>query len=368
MVINASQRRRGEPVYAPLAERLRQQIQSGNFAEGEFVGREADLEKAAGIGRRSVRSAVDILVGEGLVERRPGRGNGLFVRKKEALSRAVKLMMPTESRRLWADLAAGARVAGRKVGLDVLVQDTQGDEDGGLAALEHLPESMASAAIIRPPDEPTAAETLMRLKLSGFPFVLLDTSKGLSAPLVRSDHYAGGHLVGERLAELGHQRVGFLGDLSIETIRLRLDGLRDALAERNQVIRPDWAGKADEDVGEAIERMMSLPERPSAIFCGNDGLAAVCIKALKALGLSVPGDVSVVGFDDETFCELLEPTLSTVRQPAFEMGMRAVELLAKQMQGTISDDEIICTLPVTWVERHSTARAGKEEKAQTPTP
>ncbi len=359
MVINKGTRRKGEPVYAPLAEMLRRQIQSGSFAEGDFVGREADLAELAGIGRRSVRRAVDILVGEGLVERRPGRGNGLFVRKKAALNRAVKLIMPTESIRLWADLAAGARQAGRERGLDILVQDTQGDEDGGLGVLEHLPESMVSAAIIRPPDDPMAVEILMKLKLSGFPFVLLDFSKGLAVPLVTSDHYAGGHLAGERLAELGHQRIGFLGDTAIETIRLRLDGLRDALAERDLVVRPDWISKADEGV--AVARMMSLPERPSAIFCGNDGIAAVCMKALKALGLSVPGDISVVGFDDEDFCELLEPTLSTVRQPAFEMGVQAVELLVKQMQGLLSEDEMNCTLPVTWVERHSTSRINEKE-------
>ena len=163
-------------------------------------------------------------------------------------------------------------------------------------------------------------------------------------------------MAGEHLADLGHQRIGFLRAIPEEVVHMRLDGLRDALGRRNLAVHPDWIAEVWEDAAPAIARIMNLPSPPTAFFCANDSVAAACMRALRKMGLNVPGDVSVVGFDDEKFCEMLHPRLSTVRHPAFEIGVRAVELLLRQMQGPVVEDERVQRLPVSWVERESTAR------------
>ena len=105
---------------------------------------------------------------------------------------------------------------------------------------------------------------------------------------------------------------------------------------------------------EAARRLLARPERPTALFCISDVLALGAVQAARELGLRVPEDLSVVGFDDVEYAVMGHPRLTTVRQPCYELGRTAGELLLTQIQGGPRGRAVY--LPHTLIERDSTAR------------
>jgi LacI family transcriptional regulator len=157
---------------------------------------------------------------------------------------------------------------------------------------------------------------------------------------VDCDNVAGGRMAVEHLLARGHRRVGFLGGAPASSAVIeRRQGYEAALRERGITPRPEWAGTityADGDFA-PLRRMMSLPrsERPTGLFIWSDDVAGRAVAVLHGdLGLRVPDDVSVIGFDGvEAVCARCIPRLTSIRQPVHEMAHRSVEVLAGLIQG-----------------------------------
>jgi LacI family transcriptional regulator len=148
-------------------------------------------------------------------------------------------------------------------------------------------------------------------------------------PSVVPGEVAGGHRATEALIEAGHQRIAIItGELWMDAARDRLKGYRQALATADIPYDPvlvregNWQPSAGYDQTNAL---MNLPRPPTAIFCSNDRMAVGCYEALKERRLSIPGDVSVIGYDDEEVARHLSPQLTTLVLPHREMGRWAVE-------------------------------------------
>lgn len=212
---------------------------------------------------------------------------------------------------------------------------------------------------------PVGSDVVRDLKDRGLPCVVIGDAGG-HAGVSRvdvDDAAAARELVG-RLLELGHRRIAFLpGDGDSASTRRRLRGYRQALKERGVAFRKEWAppGKYDEASGHArsLGLLTGPPEaRPTAIFGGNDQIALGAVRAARDLGLQVPRDVSVAGFDDGPLALACNPSLTTVRQPLRTMGERAVELLLGQIEGR-SQPGVVQVLPVELVTRGSTSPPGR---------
>lgn len=172
--------------------------------------------------------------------------------------------------------------------------------------------------------------------LAGVPTVLLnchDSSKahpaGVSA--VVPAEVSGGHSATEHLIQQGHRRIGFInGEPWMEAAQDRAKGYRRALATADLpfdaalVLDGDWMSGSG---FEGTLKLMRLPEPPTALFCANDLMALGALEALKHLGLRVPEDVSVMGYDDQEISRHTHPPLTTLVLPNYEMGQMAVELL-----------------------------------------
>jgi len=171
--------------------------------------------------------------------------------------------------------------------------------------------------------------------------VLGDVPDGMAAWRVSVDNEGGGQLAGEHLWSLGHRRIGMvLWEGNRLPAEKRLRGLR-SLWERQDLRIPDTAvfrigADSEEEVfeklaagfrGKGIRRRLPL----TALFCYNDRLAGMAIKALRRLDLRVPGDISIVGFDDAVYTELLDPPLTTVRQPLVQLVSLATQLLQERL-------------------------------------
>lgn len=152
-------------------------------------------------------------------------------------------------------------------------------------------------------------------------------------PHVAIDNYRAAYEAVEYLLNLGHRRIATLSATNnyIST-KLRLMGYRDALLAAGITPREEYCVKAAPDYSYGsgyvlANKLFSVEERPSAVFCVSDILALSVIAAAGDRGLSVPGDVSVMGFDDVDYTTMFHPHLSTVKQPCYEMGRRGMQLL-----------------------------------------
>lgn len=177
-----------------------------------------------------------------------------------------------------------------------------------------------------------ATQHVTELHEQGFPLVLID-DQGFptKAPWVGSDNQSGAYLATRHLLQLGHQRIGFIrGPERYLCSQERYAGYHQALEEAG--IPPDprliWQGDFEVPSGRACgEQVLALSERPTAVFASNDQMAYGLLALAEERGLRVPDDLAVIGFDDVPPLIHTRVTLTTVRQPFFDMGLNGMELL-----------------------------------------
>jgi LacI family transcriptional regulator len=197
----------------------------------------------------------------------------------------------------------------------------------------------------------------------GAPVVAVDHNAGSSSlPSVDSDNLAGAVAATEYLLGLGHRRIGFLsGRPDLESARLRERGYRTALKAAGLEVEPALVrvgGYQSDSAEEAARLMLERDDRPTAIFAANDVSAIAAMDAAQALGLAVPRDLSVIGFDNVPESALCEPPLTTIEQPIQRMGFEAVELLIGLIEQR-PDLETQRLLPTRLVTRGSCAAPGR---------
>jgi len=346
-----------------VADRIRKRVTKTDAQPGDFIGSEYELARQEKVARMTVRRAIELLINEGLIERRPGKG--LYVRDRGVTTRMVQIIAGNLEWEPSLQVSRGAKSVAVEKGIQIQLYDAHGDLERDLDVMCQLPDSQAKGAIILSLHSAVFNEAVYGLKIKGFPFVLVDQKmQDIEVSSVTADNYGGGLQAGRALIAQGHQRIAFIGDLVATTVGERLAGLRDAMADaglnfdRSLVLDlaedkdrlGDWSGRIDQCTREAMGR----PSPPTAIFFSCDAVARPAYRTLAGMGLRIPQDVSVVGFDDDPLAEWLTPGLSTLRQPFFEMGRVAMELLLKHMADPAAPAESRA-LPVTLVRRGSTA-------------
>ncbi|MBO0837332.1 MAG: substrate-binding domain-containing protein, partial [Actinobacteria bacterium] len=168
----------------------------------------------------------------------------------------------------------------------------------------------------------------------------------------------GARLALDHLWSLGHRRIAFLDAGWLGDVRERRDAYRAFIDDRLGALPADYVQLADNDPGggyRAAGVLLQLPNRPTAIFASTDTLAIGAVKAAADLGLGVPRDLSVVGFDDIPLAEFVTPSLTTVRQPLAEMAAIAVNDLLAMVGDPSHRPEPLRRLQPALVERKSTA-------------
>lgn len=171
------------------------------------------------------------------------------------------------------------------------------------------------------------------------PLVMLDARTAEDdVPAVVPDEHAGAYAATAHLLDAGHRRVAFIDDIEdIPATRERLDGFRDALRDRGIAFDPEMVVAAlPNSTGGVIAGgvLLERPDRPTAIFCFNDRVAMGVYRSARRAGLSIPQDLSVIGFDNmELLAPWMDPPLTSVQLPHEEMGRWAVEQLLRVLDG-----------------------------------
>lgn len=179
---------------------------------------------------------------------------------------------------------------------------------------------------------------LPQLAEERFPLILHGRPNGHDFPCVDVDNQAGAYQAVNHLIGLGHRRIGFISNapLSYSGAQERFAGYRQALAENGIHHDSELVGRAaflPESARSAMEQLLGLPDRPTAVFGASDVVALGAMGAIRSARLGIPDDVAVVGFDDIFLAAHAYPPLTTVRVPAYGLGWTAAEVLITRIEG-----------------------------------
>jgi DNA-binding LacI/PurR family transcriptional regulator len=259
-------------------------------------------------------------------------------------ARTVGMVVTDVTHPFFGPVLRGAQAAAWRADYAVALVDVANDPARERASFEALRAGPADGYMFFTVDPPEASgEAVVAIEVSppGMPFVRFDTGRGTDLAM-------------QHLIELGHTRFGHLGALfDAETFTIRREHVAARLAEAG--LEPAQHARAAfrfDDAHQAAVELLSRPERPTAVYCDDDLLAGGVYLAARDLGLSIPDDVSVVGFDDLPFAKVFSPPMTTIAIDPEELGARAFELLAELMDGGSPADVV---LPVSLVVRGSTA-------------
>jgi len=185
------------------------------------------------------------------------------------------------------------------------------------------------AILMGMPKDDSKLQELLQAKIPSV-FIDLDISDEKASYII-SDNEEGARKAVRHLAELGHEKIAVIeGEEITVPTQKRLAGYRAEMEAQNLKIKDKWIiqGKFSVDGGyQAMEEVLKLKNRPTAIFCMGDEIAVGAMKAIEEAGLSVPDDFSIVGFDDIEISQYLNPALTTVRQKKEEMGIEAADMV-----------------------------------------
>ncbi len=315
--------------------------------------------------RRDTRDRVMSVVG-----RLGYRPNLLARGLRRGRTRAILLVAPNLSP-FFLEIFAGAEDVARQADFALLLGNSNGDPEREEACFDQVRSGRADGIILLTGVAPAAYAPGKRPLP---PLVtVLERLPGRAVPVIRTDHRVGATEATRHLVELGHRRIAHIaGSQRAPSTAHRLEGYRAALEAAALPLSPELVYPGDftmQSGAAGIERLMALDEPPSALLCGNDEMAFGAIRMLHKLGLTVPRDVSIVGFDDQNMAAFYNPPLTTVNIPRHELGRRAALALIQQLEGRDVAHEVV--LPTRLIVRESTApparrrtRAGRRRESR----
>ncbi|HTD12439.1 MAG TPA: LacI family DNA-binding transcriptional regulator [Steroidobacteraceae bacterium] len=265
-------------------------------------------------------------------------------------TRAIGLVLPDLTNPFFPELAQAVENTARGLGLLVCLVDSQGraagEADGFALLMQHAVDGIIWC--------PVGPRLPPYLRDAARPVVLIDRPRP-GFPVVHSDYLMGGRLLAEYALRMGHRCVGLLsGPQNLASARQRRDGLVEAFP---QDIRIAWEVVVGFDGILNADAVRALQRRGKAtlIVAGNDLIAISAIRCLAEAGVHVPADVSITGFDNIRWTDVVTPRLTTIAQPVGAIGAKAVQLMQQRMAG-----EKIANRPtifdVTLIERDSVRR------------
>ncbi|TNE63959.1 MAG: LacI family DNA-binding transcriptional regulator [Alphaproteobacteria bacterium] len=250
----------------------------------------------------------------------------------------------------------GAMQRSQKAGLHLVVELFE--KGSSLADIESFLTKLQLTGVILAPPVCDNKVVLAALHKKRIPTVRIAPSApydGMPSVVIDDFHAAGE--VAEYLIAKGHKDIGFIrGDREHADAHERENAFRDVMQKHGLPVRDQWVGQGDysfESGVAAARKILSNAEKPTAIFACNDDMAAGVIVAADEIGLHVPADLSVAGYDDIALASRVSPPLTTVRQPVEEMAAQAVERLLAMREGTDIGAELPTVMKVEFIERHS---------------
>jgi LacI family transcriptional regulator len=287
----------------------------------------------------SVRPETEARVMEA-VRRLGYRRNSAARALKTSRTMAIGMVLPDLGNVIYAAIASGAEERASAAGYVLLI--TSGAASLRTEVLEDRVDGLLYAIA-------TAASVPVLNAPGSPPAILINRRETAAGPSVIVDDEAGVALATSYLISLGHERIAHIaGPQHVDTARRRRHGFVRAMGEHRLEVRPGYIveGQFDELGGStAANALLALAPRPTAIVAANAMAAVGAMAAVRAFGLAVPADISIVALHDIPQASYLEPPLTTVRMPLAELGSRSVDMLLGMIDGAVGTDIVVASPP-----------------------
>jgi GntR family transcriptional regulator of arabinose operon len=343
-------------LHVQLYQNLQRLIYTGHWPTNSLVPSEQLIAKHLNISRSTVRLAFQRAELEGLIRRVPGKGTFVaFSRQNGHQSGSIAYITPYQPVSEWgAVVLNGAESAARARGYRLLYC-RRNEDQREVELLQELQDDNVAGALLWPEarTSPTRAE-IESYRLLHIPVVFMDrTIEGVDYDCVTSENYVGATRLMQHLVELGHRHIVFLTHryTQLLTVAERFRAYEEVMREVNlspskpwfigdgfretderQIFDPGSDARAVEMM-QIIRYLQETTPRPTAVFALNDIIAILVMRAAALLGIQVPHELSIVGFDDMPFTACLNVPLTTVAQNTLTIGSRAAHLLINRIEG-----------------------------------
>ncbi len=335
------------PQYFQLQTWLLEQIEQGVFKPGDRIPTEAEFSKITGLARATIHQAIQNLVNMGLLVRK--RRLGTFVLEKVAAPsnhKIVGLLIPDIRRGYAPVLARGVQDEAAKNNHSVILCDTDDLFVRADFHADRMIENSVSGVIF----VPTAVSNMQNKKIldkfkqNDIPIVLVDrTLTYENIDQVTADNIKGAYEMTEYLIKRGHRRIAITLSTLISTERDRLEGYKKALDVYDipfdeKLIFAHSGPFSEGRYIKIAERIYKSDLDITAVFTGHDRIALVFFAVAKKIGISIPDDISIIGYDDLDFTMI---SLTTMHQPIYEMGQESMKLIMSRIKGDLSEPQRI---------------------------
>ncbi|WP_408893594.1 LacI family DNA-binding transcriptional regulator [Paenibacillus taichungensis] len=272
------------------------------------------------------------------------------------------LLVPDISNPYFAELARAVEDRSRQLGYSVVICSTDNKDERVERYLNLLQQKRVDGMMIGTGID--NAEILSPLLQQSIPVALIARHMpSLSVHTVAIDDRLGGGLAAQHLLELGHIHVAVLSEsFKVSSSQERVRGFREVLEKAGLSLEADQVRESSADLGSAKKEALVLlteKNRATGIFCCNDMQAIGALQAAKELGLRVPEDVSIIGFDNTILASVTSPPLTTIAQPIEDLGRRAVDLLIDELKNEENSPQKIVLKPEL-VIRDSTGKLSNQ--------
>jgi GntR family transcriptional regulator, arabinose operon transcriptional repressor len=331
-----------ETKYGMVKNWIRSTIEDGTFVPKQKIHSESELMEKFNVSRHTVRLALGELVSEGWLYKEQGAGTYVSERTDKtapaahtANPKSIAIIVTYISDYIFPSIIRGAESILSQAGYQVSLFSTNNDHDHERKILEMIIEQKFDGVIVEPTKSAISNPNInyyLNLEALNIPYVMINAAYDELEPIsIVLDDEKGGFLQAEHLIQLGHKNIlGFFKNDDLQGLR-RMKGFLKAQREYGVPINPKniityaTVEKFNKPV-EALEKLLKNPsEVPTGIVCYNDELAMKLLDVLRRNHLSVPGDISIVGFDDSFFADVSEVKLTSVKHPKSELGVMAAK-------------------------------------------
>jgi LacI family transcriptional regulator len=263
------------------------------------------------------------------------RPNTLASSLRLGKTQTLGLILPDSANPFFAEVSRSIESAAFEQNYNLILCNTEGDIERELLYVDVLCNRQVDGIIFVAVGD--QADSLQRVLSKNIPVVMIDRDlPGMEVDAVLTDNRLGGYQATQHLIDLGHRRIGCIaGSSSVTPSASRGEGYQAALAEHNLPADDSLFRRGDfhpYSGWSAARMMLALPEPPTAIFACNDLMAIGALRAITEVGLQVPADVSLVGFDNIELATYTNPPLTTVAQPIHETGQTAINFLLERIR------------------------------------
>jgi len=277
------------------------------------------------------------------------RPNPIALSLKEQKSHSIGVVVCEVANNYFSQAINGIESIAYNRGYHVIITQTHESFDRETANVQHLLSRHVDGLLVSLSAETTDVSQYKYLHDKGFPIVFFDrVAADIDTHKVIVNNFKGTFEATELLINTGFKKIAHLTNSNNLLIsRERFNGYKAALEKHNISFKPqylkycDHGGMIQAEVEKAVTELLSLEDRPDAVFIASDRLTTSCLYILKKMGLKVPDDIAIAGFTNSDVAELFNPPLTVIRQPAFQIGQIATEMLIKTIESKRPVEEYI---------------------------